>query len=233
MNLQIFEISYDKYLLRGDIYRTGGDENHTIVLHGAGKSSRLTFSRFRKYLCLHGIPSASFDFVGHGETGGNIQETTLHGRTDQALAAIKHTCREPLNLIAASMAGYSAIKLTKLITVENLVLLVPAVYAPQAYDIPFGPDFSATIRVQDSWKYSDAFDMLAEFNGNVTIIAAEFDDVVPKKLVEQLYTSAKKAKKRTLHVVPDSRHLSLFPRDKDFREAMDILLAVLKNRVDQ
>lgn len=230
MNLRTFEVPYEKYLLKGDTYSSGTVANNIIVLHGAGKSSRVTFSRLREYLCLHGISSSSFDFVGHGETGGNIQETSLQGRTDQAAAAIKHTCQEPLDLIAASMAGYSAIKLTELFTVENLVLLVPAVYTLQANSIRFGPDFSTVIREPNSWINSDAFETLSNFAGSVTIIAAEFDEVIPLKLIEQLYASASNTKKRTLHIVPNSSHLSLFPKDKDFHEAMEILLDVLKNR---
>lgn len=214
-------------MLRGDRYRSDVDENMTLLLHGAGKSSRVTFSRMREYLYCHGILSASFDFVGHGESDGNINKTTLHGRTDQAATVIKHTCQEPLTLIAASMGSYSAIKLTEIFKVENLVLLVPAVYTPHVYDIPFGPEFTAKIRVQDSWKDSDAFDLLSDFTGNVMIFAAEFDDVIPSELVEQLYASTINAKNRVLHIVPDSKHLSLFPEEKDFLVAMDILVSRL------
>ena len=226
MNLKTFELPCGKYMLRGDRYRSEVDENTTLLLHGAGKSSRVTFSRMREYLYCHGIPSASFDFVGHGETDGNMNKTTLHGRTDQAATVIKHICQEPLTLIAASMGSYSAIKLTEIFKVENLVLLVPAVYTPQVYDIPFGPTFSAIIREQDSWVDSDAFDIIANFYGNVTIIAAEFDDVIPSELIEQLYASTVNAKNRILHIVPNSGHLSLFPQENDFLTAMDILLGV-------
>lgn len=227
MNPKTFELPYGQYILRGDRYKHGLAENTTLVLHGAGESSRVTFSRLRQYIYCRGIPSVSFDFVGHGDTGGDIKETTLHGRTDQAATVIKHTSQEPLTLIAASMGGYSAIKLTEIFNVENLILLVPAVYTPQVYDIPFGPEFSAKIRVQDSWKDSDAFDIISNFNGNVIIIAADVDDVIPSKLIEQLYASTMNAKNRILYIVPNSRHLSLFPQEKDFLVAMDILLGVL------
>lgn len=227
MNLKTFDLPCGKYMLKGDRYRSEVNENTTLLLHGAGKSSRVTFSRLREYLYCRGIPSASFDFVGHGETDGNIKETTLHGRTDQAATVIKHTCQEPLTLIAASMGSYSAIKLTEIFEVENLVLLVPAVYTPQVYDIPFGPEFSVKIRLKDSWKDSDAFDIISYFSGNVIIIAAEFDDVIPSELVEQLYASTINAKNRILHIVPNSKHLSLFPEENDFLVAMDILLGGL------
>lgn len=227
MNLETFDLPCGKYKLKGDRYRSEVHENTTLLLHGAGNSSRVTFSRLREYLYYHGIPSASFDFVGHGETGGSIKDTTLHGRTDQAATFIKHTCQEPLTLIAASMGSYSAIKLTEIFEVENLVLLVPAVYTLQVYDILFGPDFSIKIRVQDSWKDSDAFDIISNFFGNVIIIAAEFDNVIPSELIEQLYASTVNAKNRILHIVPNSKHLSLFPKEKDFLDAMDILLGGL------
>ena len=227
MNLKTFDLPFGKYMLKGDRYRSDVSGNTTLLLHGAGKSSRFTFSRLREYLYCHGLPSDSFDFVGHGETGGNIKETSLLGRTDQAAKVIKHMCQEPLTLIAASMGSYSAIKLTEIFEVENLVLLVPAVYTPQVYDIPFGPGFSAKIRVQDSWKDSDAFDIISDFSGSVIIIGAEFDDVIPSKLIERLYASAINARNRILHIVPNSKHLSLFPKEKDFLAAMDILLGGL------
>ena len=228
MNLKTFAIPYGKHLLKGDTSSAEVGENNTIALHGAGRSSRLTFSRIRNYLHHHGISSASFDFVGHGETGGIIEETTLGGRSDQAALVIRHTCQEPLTVIAASMGSYTAIKLTQLFAVEHLVLLVPAVYTIHAYNTVFGPRFSAIIREQDSWKQSDAFEVISHFGGSITLIAAEFDDVIPIQLIDQLYASAINATHKTLHIVPNSRHLELFPEEKDFHEAMELLLTTLQ-----
>ena len=232
MKPQNFELPYERYLLRGDEYAIEPFDNQTIFLHGAGKSSRKTFTRIREYLCTKGVPSVSFDFVGHGETGGNIEDTTLKGRTEQAAEVITNRCREPLTLFGASMGAYSAIKLTERFAVENLILLVPAVYTPRVYDVPFGPRFSAIIREQESWANSDAFDTLSRFAGIFTIIAAEFDDVIPNKLIDQLYTSAGKAQSKILHIVPNSRHLSLFPQEQDFHAAMELVLEVLNGRKD-
>lgn len=224
MSLITFELPHGRHRIRGDSYTAG---SNVIVLHGAGKSSRGVFSRLRQYLNDHDIPSASFDFIGHGETGGDIRDTTLHGRTDQAAAVIRHTCIEPVSVIAASMGAYSGIKLAEIFTVDNLILLVPAVYTPAAYDIPFGPEFSTVIRVPNSWNDSDAFDILSAFYGNLIVIAAEFDDVIPIETIEQILASAVNTKSKVLHVVPGSGHLSLFPRDEDFKMAMDVITGVL------
>ena len=63
---------------------------------------------------------------------------------------------------------------------DNLILLVPAVYTPQAYEIPFrSRRFQPSFASPDSWQDSDAFRILEEFNGNLLVIAAEADAVIP------------------------------------------------------
>jgi uncharacterized protein len=225
MKLKPFELPFDEFILRGDTYGKGCQ---TIVLHGAGRSSRKRFSRMRTNLNARGIPSASFDFIGHGETGGAILGTSLHARTRQAAMVIRHACAEPLTLIAASMGAYTAIKLTEKFAVNNLVLMVPAVYTPKAYDIVFGPEFSAAIRVPNSWQDSDAFRILEGFKGNLLIIAAENDNVIPLEVIEKIHASARHARTNHLHIVPDSAHLSLFPKLEDFHLALDLIVALCR-----
>ena len=229
MNLRTFELPFDNYVLRGDTYEEGCD---TIVLHGAGKSSRTRFSRIRESLNAHGIPSVCFDFIGHGETGGEIIGTNLHGRTEQAAAVIRHTCIEPLTLIAASMSAYTAIRLTEIFSVNNMILLVPAVYTPQAYRLAFGSEFSAVIRVPNSWQDSDAFSILEGFKGNLLVIAAEYDNVIPIEVIERIHESARNAKTNLLHVVPDSAHLSLFPKSQDFLLTLNMITEVYRSARD-
>ena len=220
-----FELSFGDDLLRGDRCAT---KCRAIVLHGAGQSSRARFSRLRRSLYENDLPTVSFDFIGHGETGGSLLGSTLHARTDQAAAVIRHACREPLTLIGASMSGYTAVKLLGTFAVENLVLLVPAVYTRRAYDLPFGPAFSAAIRRPGSWRESDAFGILSTFRGNLLIVAAETDDVIPRAVVEGLFAAAGKTKSRRLHIVPGSRHVGLFPRDRDFRLATDMIVKMCR-----
>ncbi len=217
MNPEPFDLPFGHYLLKGDSYRMGGN---CIVLHGAGQSSRERFTRLRKWLQSQGLSSSSFDFIGHGDTGGDILDTTLHNRTEQAAAVVRHACSEPLTLIAASMAGYTAIKLTEIFSVNNLVLLVPAVYTPRAYDIFFGTEFSAAIRAPGSWQDSDAFPIMSQFKGNLLIVAAEIDEVIPEAVIQGIYTAADSARSREIHVVPNSRHDCLFPTELDFHVAM-------------
>ncbi|MEE4606927.1 MAG: alpha/beta fold hydrolase [Desulfobacteraceae bacterium] len=220
-----FELPFENEILRGDAYAERCD---TIVLHGAGKSSRARFSRLREGLNANGIPTVSFDFIGHGETGGALVGSSLQGRTAQAAAVIRHRGCEPLTLIGASMGAYTAIKLAETFSVDNLILLVPAVYTPQAYETPFGPAFSTVIRVPGSWQDSDAFRILEEFKGNLLVTAAEADAVIPMAVIQKIQASAHQAETNRLHIVPESRHLSLFPTQQDFQLALDMMVDVCR-----
>ncbi|MBC2736389.1 MAG: alpha/beta hydrolase [Desulfobacteraceae bacterium] len=226
MTLQSFALPFENHSLRGDAY---GERCNTIILHGAGKSSRTRFSRLREGLNANGIPTVSFDFIGHGETGGALVGSSLQERTAQAAAVIRHTCCEPLTLIGASMGAYTAIKLAETFSVANLILLVPAIYTPQAYETPFGPPFSAVIRVPDSWQDSDAFRILEGFKGNLLVIAAEVDAVIPMAVIQKIHAAARQAETNRLHIVPESRHLSLFPTQKDFQLALDMMVGVCRS----
>lgn len=180
----------------------------------------------REALKDKGLPSAGFDFIGHGDTGGEITQTSLYNRTEQAASIIRHMCKEPLNLIGASMSAYTAIRLTEVFSVENLILLVPAVYTPRAYHLPFGPAFSAAIRIPCSWKDSDAFDILKKFKGNLLIIAAEKDHIIPDEVIKMLHESAKYAKTNQVYKVPDSEHLRLFPKSRDADQAIRMIVEI-------
>lgn len=215
-----FRLPFEDHLLDGD---TTADTCQTIILHGAGQSDRARFERLRKGLHASGIPSAGFDFIGHGRTGGSLTGSCLRSRTAQAEAVIRHVCSEPLTIIGVSMGGYTAVKLVQCVAVQNLVLLVPAVYTPRAYALPFGPEFSAAIRKPGSWQDSDAFDILERFTGNLLIIAAEADHVIPTAVIDRLYASAGNAGKRRVHVVPGSKHSPLFPTQTEFQRALEII----------
>jgi pimeloyl-ACP methyl ester carboxylesterase len=221
-----FELPFGDHVLRGDAYAASCA---TLVLHGAGGSCRERFTSLRGALDERGMPSVSFDFIGHGETGGALLGSSLSERTEQAAAVIRHACHEPLTIVGASMSAYTAIRLTEMFAVENLVLLAPAVYSADAYRLPFGPDFSAAIRVPGSWRRSDAFGILSRFTGNLLVVAAEHDQVIPPGLVELIRESAESAKVRHLHVVPGAEHIGLFADEREFAGALDLIEQVCRD----
>ncbi len=191
--------------LKGD--RTSSDKNSVLLLHGAGTSNRHLFDSLRQFLWEHDISSVAFDFLGHGESEGVLQDSSLEERFLHSCQVIETlNLAQPLTIVGSSMSGYTAIKLLEKYQIENLILFVPAVYHVGAFHMRFNQGFSEIIRQQKSWRYSDAWEILESFKGNLLICFAEKDDVIPKEIIDMLYASARNAKYRTLYLVQDSPH---------------------------
>ena len=92
------------------------------------------------------------------------------------------------------------------------MLVVPGIYCPQAYEVPFGPAFSQVIRQPRSWADSDAWEVLSRFTGHLLVIAAGDDEVVPLKIPQRLHEAAENAASRSLLVVPGAPHSGLLQR---------------------
>ncbi len=200
-----FTVKFDNHEIVGDIFGQG--KPTVLFLHGAGKGDRTRFIEMREIMLKYGVTSAAFDFIGHGETGGNIKETSLKSRTDQALAVIKHLkIRELDKLIGLSMSGYTAIKLTEHLLIEKLVLIVPAVYRADVYETKFNAGFTGQIREDESWKKSDAWKILNEFKREVLIIKAEKDETIPEGVISKLFNSAKHSSCCNIYEVKHSPH---------------------------
>jgi pimeloyl-ACP methyl ester carboxylesterase len=229
-----FSVPYPGALLRCDSL-AAASPLQTLLIHGAGASVRGRFAPLRGVLHAHRIASVAFDCIGHGETGGDLACSSLGSRTRQAeavLDALPGTGR--LAVVGTSMGAYNAIRLLATRHIESLVLVVPGVYTPAAYEIPFGREFSALIRQERSWDQTDAWALLAQFRGRLLVIAAENDDVIPAEIPSRLVQSAVQASWRKLHVVPGAVHNRLFSmlaeRPDDFQACMARVLACLQGR---
>ncbi|GAA0180359.1 hypothetical protein SH2C18_30660 [Clostridium sediminicola] len=201
-----FYIDYKNHKIIGD---SMGDTNHMNIffLHGAGKSDRKRFEPLRQLFYEKGFSSCAFDFIGHGETGGSLSESSLSERTKQASTIIDHIkTDEPLTIIGTSMSGYTSIKLLERYNIDNIILFVPAAYDKDAYTLPFNHKFTNCIRKERSYKQSDAWKILNEYKGNLLIIKAENDTVIPDEVINDYYESALNAKLRKIITVKNSPH---------------------------
>ena len=226
-----FEVPFDGLRLKGDQF-VGSGGNRVLYLHGAGASTRHGHRLLRGALQRRGIGSTCFDCIGHGETGGTLAQSSVASRTRQAQAvAAARGLPEPLAVCGSSMGAYNAIRLTQTCAVEALVLIVPGVYTPAAYEVPFGPEFSAVIRRERSWVDSDAWNILSRFEGRLLVIAAEHDAVIPLEIPQRLVAAATRAQSRQLHVVQGAEHnrlWSLLEQDPShFDAAVELVAAVV------
>ncbi len=158
-------------------------------------------------LIREGISTVAFDFVGHGDTGGQLKSSSLKNRTRQTCRVVDSlNLQQPFAVIAASMSAYTAVKLLERYDIRCLVLLVPAMYSARAYSIPFNQGFTSLIRQPQSWLTSDAWQILAEYTGRLLIVGAENDQVIPRDVIKRIYTSAINAADRKLYIAPNVSH---------------------------
>ncbi len=199
-------VGYGTHTLIGDVL-SRNDPPRVLVLHGAGNSNRGRFQKLREQLYEKKISSVAFDFVGHGDTGGELKSSSLRSRTRQACRVVESlNMQQSFAVIGASMSAYTSVKLLEHYQIKTLILLVPAMYTSRAYSVPFNGGFSSIIRQPQSWIRSDAWRILAEYTGRLLIVAAENDPIIPRDVISRIYDSAVKASERQLYIAPNASH---------------------------
>lgn len=225
--MPVFRVPLEEHVLVGDVL---ADEEppRLLVLHGGGQSNRERFRLLREHLFTHGVGSVAFDCVGQGDTGGDLKQCSLQSRTAQACAVIDALALpQPFSILGASMGGYTAATLLPRYGIANLILLGPAMYAAEAYAVPFDAGFTEIIRRPDSWKSSDAWNLLAGFTGRLLLVAGECDTVIPPGVIQSIYAAARNAKARMLFVAPGASHLLLTDLRSNAPDQLDHVLKLM------
>lgn len=200
------KIEMDGNYLAGDVY---GDQARVslLMMHGAGNADRSRFMPLRRMLLEKGIASSAFDFIGCGESTGKRENSTLQDQTKQACRVIQTlNMKLPLTVVGASMAAYTAVKLLDHFQVANLILIVPAMYTARSYNVPFNRGFTHIIRQPQSWIDSDAWELLGQFTGNLLVIEAEKDAVIPKDVLRRITHAANKTHAKRVMTIQGAPH---------------------------
>lgn len=179
-----------------------------IFIHGGGTASyKERIIDFADPILKKNKNILSFDFSGHGESTGILSEGSLAKRIYEAEEIIKsYTSQQNLTLFGASMGGYIAIKLLEKFSVDTLILFCPALYAARAYNVPFNKGFSEIIREFESWRNTDALQILENFTGNLLIVMGENDIVIPQGVIDLIMHHTPKAKKKELYKIEQCSH---------------------------
>ncbi len=95
MNKTNFTVPYRATKLVGDYICSTEGYPEILFLHGAGSANRHRFYKLRKKLFEQfNFSSCAFDFLGHGDTGGSIYNTSLKEKTEQATGVIRYKYKE-------------------------------------------------------------------------------------------------------------------------------------------
>lgn len=200
-----------------------------LFIHGAGQSTRSRTAYLAESLAAHGHTSLRFDHSGHGESTGNLSSSSLSRKLEEARAMLP-LLQQPLTLIGSSMGAHIATRLTAHAEVANLILIVPATYGPHTENIPFGEDFTRTIRTPGSWHNSAVWPLLENFTGALTLITAGEDDIIPPGVIRNYWNHAHRARRRThLHLpqAPHAIHVWLSKNPQAYPSYLHTLLSQL------
>jgi pimeloyl-ACP methyl ester carboxylesterase len=82
MHIELLQHETSFGLLKGDIYHATIEKNSNVLfVHGGGLRGRKGFEAIRTKLAFHGISTYAFDFVGHGDTSGDITTFVVRNKS--------------------------------------------------------------------------------------------------------------------------------------------------------
>ena len=174
--------------LKGLIVEASNSDFSTLLIGGGGHiPHREYYGAWQSQLADMGMSSMSFDFRGVGASEGELDETGLQTRLEDARGATQYLKElypnRRLCIMGVSMGGAVAIQLANEIHAESLVLIAPAAYAEEARHVSFGPAFTAILRKEGSWHYSPEFSQLEDFKGKILLAYGKEDEVIPEPIL--------------------------------------------------
>lgn len=137
-----------------------------FFLHGWGNWTKEKRVYLQKKLLDKWVSSFSFDFSGHGESSGVLEEWSLHKRFLEAKYSIEQYGHSQwVTVCASSMGCHIAVKLLEVLPIKSLILIAPAVYSEQAFHLPFNSGFTQELRREKSYLENDTMQLFKSFKG--------------------------------------------------------------------
>lgn len=203
----VFQIGNES-LAATKVFAASDRPPEVIAFHGTGATANRGKIRYvLDYLAGHGLSSLCFDFSGHGNSTGKMEQATLAIRKREAQAAFEfiHPQAPPV-LIGTSMGGFIASLLAPAIQPRSLVLFCPAAYSAEAMELNFGESFTSATRKPDAYVNSPAFQALSSYRGKLLIVAAGKDMIIPREVIRLYEASAPLAKSKKTIWLEGSDH---------------------------
>jgi esterase/lipase len=198
----------DKEKLNGTSLLLKDNGKHNLFsFHGAGRSNKeRTLYLLRELVERTNSNAFTFDFSGHGQSSGQLNELSLEKRAEQARSAIEKFGTNDAIIIGSSMSGDTALRMLNYFNPKLIVLFCPAIYASDAFRIPFTNEFTEIIRKPNSWKSSDVLKSLEEYQGKLLVFIGTEDEVIPEGVIELLDKHSSKVSKKEIIRIPNCPH---------------------------
>jgi hypothetical protein len=210
------------------------DKNPAILFVHGWTSERERSFQYAKTLADLGYICMLFDMRGHGTSEGDIKTFTNKDFLSDVIAAYDYFSKVEsvdagnISAVGSSFGGYLITLLSARRKLKNLALRVPADYPNQDFNklkIRSSGDNSEIMswrRKPKTLSETYALEALSKFTGDVLIIEAEKDDMVPPQTIVN-YINAVKDKSKLTHILMKDAPHSI--KEGKFRDEVEQILA--------
>ena len=171
-------VAFDGYTLQGHCRPAGDQRSGLLAIHGA-RSDHRRLAPLLQPLQAAGVGSLAGDLSGHTEHSPlDNADTSLANNLGEALRFSALLGAGPDTVFGHSLGGALAMKLAERCqqTVKTLILSGPALYPEAAYAVAhYGPAFTRAISTPYGFMDSLSLPFLRRFEGQVVLIAGEYD----------------------------------------------------------
>ncbi len=216
IRLENIEIRVDDEQVQGTLLSPTRKLPAVLFVHGWGGSQQHDLVRAREAAGL-GCVCLTFDLRGHESTAAQWETVSREQNLGDLLAAYDWLAGQAnvegsaIAVVGISYGGYLASILTTLRPVRWLALRSPAIYKDDGWQLPkrelhVDPDLPHYRRRDIDPQDNRALRAARGFEGDVLIVEAEHDAVVPHQVMDNYRKAFTAARSLTSRVLADADH---------------------------
>lgn len=216
IRLEAIGIDVDDTRLGGTLLTPAHELPGVLFVHGWGGSQMHDLARAKEAAGL-GCVCVTLDLRGHAGDPGEAARVSRAQNLADVLAAYDwlasrgNVDQEAIAVVGVSYGGYLAALLTSVRRVRWLALRSPAIYKDKDWDRPKlelhnDVGLPAYRRRRLTPGDNRALQACASFTGDVLLVEAEHDDVMPHPVAENYQAAFTKARSITARIVADADH---------------------------
>lgn len=211
-----------------------------LFVHGWTSDKERSY-QYAEALAKLGYICFLFDMRGHGKSDGDIKTFTTKEFLDDVLTAYDFVAelngvdKNNINAVGSSFGGYLIPLLSEKKKIVNLAMRFPADYPNENFNkikATFNNRSYEIMKWRRQLKQSGetfALNSIDQFQGNVLILEAEFDDAIPRETIEN-FKNAVQNKSKLTHILMKGAPHSI--KEGKFRDEVErILVDWFKDRL--
>lgn len=214
------EFKSGKETLKGSLFipQGKGPFPSVIFFQGSGGNGEKEFE-LAKFVSENGILGFAFNYRGCGVSDGDFKDQTVGMGIEDGKVAIDFFLSQPqvnkkrLGFCGGSFGGFIASLFANRFNPKSLILIAPAAYNKKVNKTHRDAD---STEQRENYKESIVYNEINDFEGKLLVVKCEFEDVLPKEMVDKYFEKANKTIRKESYLLKDANHrISIDPKAKE------------------